>query len=138
LLLIFFVFSCCLTRVGVQNFIVSSQVIVSTFKIYSNRWWILASTQDTLIHLQRYVEEDAMTPLPWTWRVRLIRQAAQEAARLGPAKLPQIVAAVRRFVQLLESDLENMFYKKNICETFNDRFICIHMSLYEIICVPLF
>lgn len=79
-----------------------------------------------------------MTPLPWTWRVRLIRQAAQEAARLGPAKLPQIVAAVRRFVQLLESDLENMFYKKNICETFNDRFICIYMSLYEIICVPLF
>ena len=114
LLLIIFVFSCRLSRVDVQKLQRPSRVIVSTFKIYSNCWWILASTQDTLIHLQRYVEEDAMTPLPWTCRVRLIRQAAQEAARLGPAKLPQIVAAVRRFVQLLESDLENMFYKRYV------------------------
>ena len=54
--------------------------------------------------------------------MRLIRQAAQEAARLESAKLPQIVAAVRRFVQLLEGDLERCF-TKGMCVTFYDRFI---------------
>ncbi len=61
--------------------------------------------------------------------MRLIRQAAQEAARLESAKLPQIVAAVRRFVQLLEGDLERCF-TKGMCVTFYDRFI---LDSYEFI-----